>query len=68
MLSGVLVLGENAVCRVVEKRSLIGKRHENTIALPLAQGGCKIVWQSGMEKKADMLLVQVLKWYHGRLD
>jgi hypothetical protein len=64
MLSGVLVVGKNAESRVVEQSKLSRERHENTIALPLANGGREFGRQSGWKQKADVLLVEVLKWYH----
>ena len=65
MLSCVLVVGKNAECRVIEKLGLRRERHENTIALPLANCGCEIGGQSGWKKKADVLLVEILERYHG---
>lgn len=64
ILSGVLVVGKNAESRVVQQRALSRECHENTIALPPANGGFEVGRQSGWKQKADVLLVEVLEWYH----
>ena len=47
MLSGVLVVGKNAECRVIEKFGLRRERDKNTIALLLTNGGREVCRKSG---------------------
>ena len=68
VLSNILVICKCAKSRIVEQRCFSWKRHENAITLPLTDRGCEIVWQPGWEKKADVLLIEVLKWDHGRIS
>ncbi len=64
MLSCVPMVGKNEECGVIEKLRFHRERHENTIALPLANCGYKVGRQSGWKKKANVLLVEILERYH----
>ncbi len=65
MLACVLVVRENAESRVFKKLGLHRKCHKHTIALPFTNAGNEVGGQSSWKKKADVLLVVVLDWYHG---
>ncbi len=65
MFACVLVVRENAESRIFKKLGLRRKCHEHTIARPLTNAGNEVGGQSSWKKKADVLLVVVLDWYHG---
>ena len=36
------------------------------MTFPLTESGSEVCWQARWKKKADVLLIEVLKWNHGK--
>lgn len=64
MLACIFVVGENEESGIVKKLGIRRKCHEHTIALPLTNARNEVGGQSGWQKKAEVLLVKILEWYH----
>ena len=66
MLSFIFTVGKDAESGIAEKLAIGRERYEDAVALPLANAGREVGGQTGGEKKPDVLLIQILEWYHER--
>ena len=68
VFASILMICKEPESRIIEQFRLRWKRPEDAFALPPADGGREIVRQPGQKKKPNMLLVEILNWYHRTLD